>query len=160
MRVVLDSNILVSALLFPGGTPETIYRMALEGRFELVTSAALLAELARVLGGEKFGADPRTVEAALAQLATISTIVDVKEQVAEIAADPSDNRVLETALAGDAEVIVSGDRHLLKLPNGGALESLTQLPSSMSLNSVPIVPFCGGGRTLFEPSECPEAPLT
>ena len=49
MRVVADTNVLVSALIFPGGAPEAVYRLALEGGIELVTSRPLLAELGRVL---------------------------------------------------------------------------------------------------------------
>jgi putative PIN family toxin of toxin-antitoxin system len=88
--------------------------MALEGRVELVSSPALLAELARVLG-DKFEADSRAVEQVVAQLALISTTVNPQERVSAISDDPSDNRVLEAALAGNATIVVSGDRHLLKL---------------------------------------------
>ena len=54
MRVVADTNVLVSALIFPGGSPEAVYRLVLERRIELVSSRPLLAELARVLT-DKFG---------------------------------------------------------------------------------------------------------
>ncbi len=50
VRAVLDTNILMSAFVFPGGAPEAVYRDELEGRLELVTTPPLLAELGRVLG--------------------------------------------------------------------------------------------------------------
>ena len=114
MRVVLDTNILISALIFPGGPPEAVYRRALEGHIEVVTSRPLLAELGRVLVA-KFGWRSDRAEEAVAQLARVATVVSPSERVEEIAEDPADDRVLEAALAGAAEVIVSGDRHLLKL---------------------------------------------
>ncbi|MGH3082249.1 MAG: putative toxin-antitoxin system toxin component, PIN family, partial [Gaiellaceae bacterium] len=49
MRIVADTNVLVSALIFPGGPPEAVYRLVLEERLGLVTSRPLLAELGRVL---------------------------------------------------------------------------------------------------------------
>lgn len=114
MRVVLDTNVLVSAFAFPGGAPESMYRLALEGRIELVTCVPLLVELGRVLA-EKLGREPRAAEEAVAQVAGIGVVVEATEEVDVIAADPADNRVLETALAGEAQAIVSGDRHLLRL---------------------------------------------
>ena len=45
MRIVADTNVLVSALIFPGGSPEAVYRLVLEGKIELITSRPLLAEL-------------------------------------------------------------------------------------------------------------------
>jgi putative PIN family toxin of toxin-antitoxin system len=114
VRVVADTNVLVSALIFPGGAPEAVYRAALDGRVELVTSRPLLAELGRVLG-EKFGWAPERAAEAVEQLVRVATVVEPREQVAEVDADPADNRVLEAAAAGDAEAIVSGDRHLLAL---------------------------------------------
>lgn len=114
MRVVLDTNVLVSAFLFPGGRPEAAYRAALEGRVHLVTSRALLAELGRVLA-TKFGWEDPRVEEAVAQVARVGVVVEPRATVTVVRADPADDRVLEAAAAGGAEVIVSGDRHLLRL---------------------------------------------
>lgn len=114
MKVVLDTNVLISAFLFPGGTPEAVYRLALEGRVELVTSRPLLAELGRVLSA-KFGWEDGVVEEAVAQVARIGTVVEPREAVAVVGNDPADDRVLEAAATVGAEVIVSGDRHLLRL---------------------------------------------
>jgi uncharacterized protein len=114
VRVVADTNVLVSALIFPGGPPETFYRLALEGRIDLVTSRPLLTELGRVLT-EKFGWQPEQAEQAVAQVIRLAELVDPDEAISEIRADPADNRVLEAATAGNAAAIVSGDQHLLAL---------------------------------------------
>ena len=114
MRVVADTNVLVSALIFPGGSPEAVYRLVLERRMELVSSRPLLAELARVLT-DKFGWKPDRAEEAVAQLVRLAEIVEPTEAVSEIEADPADNRVLEAAAEAGADAIVSGDRHLLAL---------------------------------------------
>ena len=114
MKVVADTNVLVSALIFPGGPPEAFYRLALEGKIELVTSRPLLAELARVLN-EKFGWQPERAQELIEQLIRLGEIVDPKEPIVEIDVDPTDNRVLEAALEGHADAIVSGDQHLLAL---------------------------------------------
>ena len=114
MRVVFDTNVLVSALNFPGGPPEAAYRLVLEGHIELVTTRTLLAELARVLAG-KFGWDDARTGEAIGQVIRIGVVSEVTEKVEEILDDPSDDCVLEAAVAGKADVIVSGDRHLLSL---------------------------------------------
>ncbi len=114
MRVVLDTNVLISAFVFPGGAPEQVYRRALAGGITLVTSRPLLSELGRVLT-EKFGWEPQYAEEVVTQLVRIAVVVDPTEEVADITDDPADNRVLEAAAEGAAEVIVSGDRHLLTL---------------------------------------------
>ena len=114
MRVVLDTNVLISAFLFPGGAPEVVYRLALEGRIELVTSLTLLAELGRVLN-TKFGWEDSLAEEAVAQVARIALVVEPSERVSAVKADPADDRVLEAAAEGKVEAIVSGDRHLLRL---------------------------------------------
>ncbi len=114
MKVVVDTNVLVSAFIFPGGAPEAFYRLALEGRLELVSSRPLLTELGRVLA-EKFGWEAEWAEEAVAQVVRIAEIVEPSEIVSEIEADPTDNRVLEAAGEAGADSIVSGDRHLLSL---------------------------------------------
>jgi uncharacterized protein len=130
VRVVADTNVLVSALIFPGGAPEEAYRLALEGEIELVTSRPLLAELGRVLTGN-FGWETGRAEDAVAQIVRMAEIVDPKETVADVEADPADNRVLEAAAAGGVDAIVSGDRHLLELTSwrGIAVKSLAAFQS-------------------------------
>lgn len=114
MRIVADTNVLVSALVFPGGTPEDVYRHAVTGRVTLIVSPALLLELGRVLS-DKFGWSGADAEAAVRELLRSADLVEPTMSVAEIAADPSDDRVLEAAAPGRADAIVSGDRHLLGL---------------------------------------------
>ena len=121
MRVVFDTNVLVSAFIFPGGTPEAAYRLVLERRIEPVTTRPLLVELARVLAS-KFGWDDQRVEEAVAQVVRLAVVVETTEKVQEIAADPSADRVLEAATVGQAVVIVSGDRHLPGLERWRGIE--------------------------------------
>ena len=91
MRVVADTNVLVSALIFPGGSPEAVYRLALEGRIELVTLPPLLAELGRILT-EKFGWEPERAEEAVEQVIRLAEIVVPREALSEIEADRSEER--------------------------------------------------------------------
>ena len=97
MRVVFDTNILISAFVFPGGAPEYAYRAAIQGDIESVTSPVLLAEFARVLS-EKFRWDPRMVEEAVSQVARIGTVASPVEEVAVVKADPDDDRGVRVTL--------------------------------------------------------------
>ena len=114
MRIVADINVLVSAFIFPGGAPEAVYRFVLERRIELVSSRPLLAELGRVLT-DKFGWEPERAQRAVEQLVRLADVVEPREEVMDIGVDPADNRVLEAAAEGGADVIISGDRHLIEL---------------------------------------------
>jgi putative PIN family toxin of toxin-antitoxin system len=111
-RVVLDTNVYISAYGF-GGAPARLVRAAILREIELVTSPALLAEVARILA-DKLAFDSEHVEEVVRQIARIATIVRPMERLAVLSDEP-DNRVLECARAGDADTIVSGDRHLLGL---------------------------------------------
>lgn len=102
---------LISALF--GGPPELVYRAALRGQFRLITSPALLVELARALR-EKLRLPERDITAYAKQIARRSTIVRPAVSLSVVDDEP-DNRVLECAVAGEADLIVSGDRHLLRL---------------------------------------------
>lgn len=124
MKAILDTNVLISAYVFPGGKPEAVYRLALEGRLEIGTSRTLLVEFGRVLG-EKFGWIPERVEAAVAQMTRIAALVEPSEAVQVVRTDPADDRVLEAARAFDADVIVSGDRHLLDLGSWSGIEIIS-----------------------------------
>ncbi|MBI4279460.1 MAG: putative toxin-antitoxin system toxin component, PIN family [Armatimonadetes bacterium] len=111
LRVVFDTNVYVSALF--GGTPEDIYRAALRGRFTLVVSPAILAELAGVLR-EKLGLSEADIVAYVRQIGRRASAVKPRS-VLGVLTDEPDNRVLECAVEGRADLIVSGDRHLIGL---------------------------------------------
>jgi putative PIN family toxin of toxin-antitoxin system len=114
MKIVCDTNVLVSGILFRGH-PRRILLLAAQGRLTNVTSPALLREAETVLSRPKFGLRPSQVASILALFRDTFDIVYPGESVTAILDDPADNRVLETAGAAAADVIVSGDQHLLRL---------------------------------------------
>ena len=129
MRAVLDTNVIVSAVLSPGSPPDSILGASRRGAVDLVTSAPLLRELEDVLGrpqiAERLGWAPEERASFIAALADFAVIVAPKEKLEAIKADPADNRVLEAAVAGTADYIVSGDRDLLELGSYQDIRILT-----------------------------------
>ncbi len=113
VRVVADTNVFISALMF-GGLPGSFLDLALLQSFLLVTSPALLEELDEKLR-LKFGLSSKDADLVRAQLQSRGVVVEPTVMLDAIKVDPDDNRVLECALAGEANYIVSGDRHLLQL---------------------------------------------
>jgi putative PIN family toxin of toxin-antitoxin system len=111
-RVVLDTNVLISAYRF-GGKPEIILFMALSDAFVSLTSRPLSTELASVLA-EKFHVSDQSIRETCAPFWDLAEWVDPKRQV-RLCSDEDDNRVLECAIEGMADFIVTGDRHLLNL---------------------------------------------
>jgi putative PIN family toxin of toxin-antitoxin system len=114
MRIVCDTNVLVSGVLF-GGNSRLVLALASRGEVEICTSAELLRELAAVLGRPKFHLTPDRVAAILEIFQQTLTLVIPSERVQRVTDDPSDDKVLEAALAAGATCIVSGDSHLLSL---------------------------------------------
>jgi putative PIN family toxin of toxin-antitoxin system len=112
MRAVLDTNVYVSAFLF-GGKPAALLQLAERGAFVLLTSAPLRQEVEEVLA-LKFQWPDALLRLACEPLWNISVSVDPSIAIDECR-DPDDNRVLECALEGEADCIVSGDKHLLEL---------------------------------------------
>jgi uncharacterized protein len=113
-RVVLDTNILVSALGWRGA-PHEIVRSCLDHRHQMLLSPDLLEEVERVLRYPKFHFSSAEILDYLVTLTEAAELVSPGFRVEIIEEDPSDNRVLECALAGHAQVIVSGDGHLLSV---------------------------------------------
>ena len=114
MRIVLDTNVLISAILF-GGVPREILNRCIRGEPRLVLSDTLLDELRGVLRRPRFGLSAHTVQGIVAELAGICDLVTPVTVVSAVADDPSDNAVLECAVDGHADHVVSGDAHLLRL---------------------------------------------
>lgn len=113
MKVVFDTNVYVAAFLTPGGEGEQALLLAYRHQVDLYTSLPVLAEVARVLRG-KLGATETAVTAALRAIARVAVVVRPRRQVAALEDDP-DNRILECAVEAGADLIVTGDRHLLRL---------------------------------------------
>jgi putative PIN family toxin of toxin-antitoxin system len=114
VRVVADTNILVSALLF-GGTSEQVCLAGLRGEIQLLTSLPLLSEFERVLK-EKFKLSAGLVREIIEEVNGVAEIVEVSSRIKAISYPDGDNRVLECAVDGKADFIVTGDtRHILPL---------------------------------------------
>lgn len=129
MRVVVDTNVLISAVLSPFGLPAELLDRWEIGDFELITSTALLDELRRVLGYAHIRTLHRLDEEALDQrverFRQEATLVEPIERLAVVEQDESDNRFFECAVAGEAQIVVSGDRHLLNVGEYQGVQVLT-----------------------------------
>ena len=122
MRVVLDTNVLVSGLAFPGGPPGRLVAAWRAGAFDLVVSDFLLDELARVLPAlsARTGFSPTDVRDFIDILHALSVVTELSEGAIELARtsglrDPDDVPVLATLIASGADCLVTGDKDLLAL---------------------------------------------
>ena len=117
-RAVLDTNVLVSALISPSGPSAALVLELRAGAFELVASPTLLAELGEVLGREKFRRYLTEAEA-VAYVDLVrheATILDDPPPSARpLSTDPDDEYLVDLARTAAADVLVSGDAHLLHL---------------------------------------------
>ena len=117
MRVVLDANILIGALITKGTPPDRLYQAWLRGEIELVTSTAQMAEIAEVLARPRLQKylDAGEAAAIVENIDTRALVLDETPSV-DLSPDPKDNPILAAAIAGHADMIVSGDkRHMLAL---------------------------------------------
>jgi putative PIN family toxin of toxin-antitoxin system len=112
-RVVFDTNILVSALVFPGGRGEAALRRIIDETDQLVLSRPIVDELLDVLA-RKFARDAEELAHLAVFVTELAVVVAPKRRLRVVKDDP-DNRILECAVAGRAEVIVTGDKALLAL---------------------------------------------
>jgi uncharacterized protein len=122
-RVVLDTNVIVSALVF-GGVPRGILELAQAGQCELFYSQPIQTEVRRVLA-EKFDWPQAMLQQALPVLWSMGTLVAPLITLNAVPADPDDNRILECAVEAQAQVVVSGDHHLLTLKNYRSISIVT-----------------------------------
>jgi putative PIN family toxin of toxin-antitoxin system len=118
MRAVIDTNVLLSGLLWRGA-PHLLLEQVRNGAVTLISSPALLAELALVLGRTKFDAilaqSNTSRTQALAQVRQLAEVIDAPPLAQPVCRDPDDDAVLACALAAQADLIVSGDQDLLVL---------------------------------------------
>jgi putative PIN family toxin of toxin-antitoxin system len=118
MRVVVDTNVLLSGLIRPRGAPGTIVRALREGRIVPVLSRPMLEEIGAVLSRpwlqEKYGLDEAAVETVLRFLVTRGELVEPRIELRR-RRDPRDDMFLEAAVSASAERLVTGDKDLLEM---------------------------------------------
>ena len=115
LRVVLDTNALVSALLF-GGEPGRLVPLWERGRIVPLVSREVLLEYVRVLGYPKFGLAPEDVKGLIEEhVLPFADMITVDETPGVIPEDPADDKFLALAVAGGSRLLISGDKHLLAL---------------------------------------------
>lgn len=122
MRAVLDTNVLISGLLWRGAPYECLLS-AEANLYELVLAESILEELRDKLI-EKFDNTAEEADEILVGLRRCATLVTLRGTTGWVAADPDDEKFVESALVGHADVIVSGDHHLLGL---GTIEGVSIL---------------------------------
>ena len=111
MRIVLDTNVLVSALIAREGPPGRLLSAVKRGDCTLVTSVCQIEELRKVLGRDRLKPYIRSAEAddLLHGLESVGVVVAELPEM-DLSPDPKDNPILATGLAGQADLIVSGDK--------------------------------------------------
>ncbi|MDA8241386.1 MAG: putative toxin-antitoxin system toxin component, PIN family [Nitrospiraceae bacterium] len=113
MRVVFDTNIFISALILPGGKAEDALMRIIDGKDTLVISHEIIDEVLTVLA-RKFSKDAEALSRVAVDLSAVSELVIPSERL-KVFDDEADNRILECAVAGRAEVVVTGDKAMLML---------------------------------------------
>ncbi len=113
-KVVLDTNIYISGFAFSGSVPRTILEMAQTSSFHLFISKQILAEIRGVLS-VKFSYSQEKLDLLENLLLNICEVVEPSIRINLIKDDSDDNKILECAWEGKVDVIVSGDKHLLRI---------------------------------------------
>ena len=148
VRIVLDTNILVSALIHGDGPPGRVLAAVKHGGVTLVTSAAQLRELRAVLRRERLSPYIRREEAddLIRNLEAVGEVVTTDLPHVNDSPDPADNLILGTAIAGRADMIISGDKkHMLCLGQVNAIPIVTAADAANRLH--------GGGAAAKERAE-------
>lgn len=122
LRAVIDTNVLVSGIVFRG-KPHRILQALIDQRIQAATSRFLLAELAEILS-KKMNYSAAEINRLIEKLEELTEIVH-PEEIIKVCRDPSDNRVLEAAVAGNCEFIITGDKDLLILKKYQTVRILT-----------------------------------
>lgn len=113
MKVVFDTNVFIAAAL-RGGFAEDLIELSAKDQIRLLTSEEILTELRQKLLS-KFAWTAERVDFFIARIRMTSEIIKIKEKIDVITRDPKDNKILECALSGNANIIVTSDQDLIRL---------------------------------------------
>ena len=123
-KIVLDTNILISAFGWKGKSRE-IFNRVLNGELELFTSQKQMVEIVRVLKYPKFGFEEEQKSRFITILCSIAKIMEIPGKLKVVLDDPDDDIILETAVASKSEFLVTGDEHLLSIKEYNGVRMLT-----------------------------------
>lgn len=123
IRAVLDTNVYISSL-FWRGAPYLIVQEGLRGFFMMLTSEAILEEVEHTLQ-RKFQFPLEDTRTFIEIIALNAHIIEPNFRVSIVIADPTDNKIVECAIAGQADFIISGDKHILTLKKYKGIEMLS-----------------------------------
>jgi uncharacterized protein len=130
MKVVLDTNVLISGLAYPNSLPGRIVAAWELHALRLAMSRFQLDEIARVLGYPKIrkllGWSDERIESFVRQLMLRVELVDIEGETATVPADPNDTPILATLIAAGADMLITGDGDLLALREGYPIETPAQ----------------------------------
>ena len=132
IRIVLDTNVFVSALLIPDSPPARILEFALKGNLRLVMSPGIIKEIGSVFNYPRLKKSMKQhhltdgeVTDAILQLIKIATITPGTEIASGACRDPADDMVLSCAVEGQADFVISGDQDLIKLESYEGIKIVT-----------------------------------
>ncbi len=126
IKAVLDTNVLVSAVCFPGGSPDLIFRAAIRKKYEMITCPFILEEFGRVLKLKFSFSEEETIRATELVENTSCHIVQPLTVPQIIIAKLSDNHILACAIEAGADYLVSGDtKHILPIGSIGETKIVT-----------------------------------
>jgi putative PIN family toxin of toxin-antitoxin system len=134
LRVVLDTNVLVSALISDGKSRELL-KMGIVKQYAIVISDLILKELALVLSRPKFKTSQDEVQRVIVALMRTAEVVNVTSKLKAVKEDPKDDMIVDTAYDGNANMIVTGDSHLLALNEYREIKIVTVEKMIAYLNS-------------------------
>ncbi|MBI5875222.1 MAG: putative toxin-antitoxin system toxin component, PIN family [Deltaproteobacteria bacterium] len=119
IRAVIDTNIFISGIISPKGSPRKLLELARKGTFKAVSSISINREILDVLHRNyiysKYGLNEDIVDDIASFLYEGTVLTEDSYSISKIRKDPADNKFIECAIEGEADYIVSGDEHLLSL---------------------------------------------
>lgn len=126
MKAVLDTNVLISAVISTG-TPHDVVVAGFEGEYAIVVSVATLTEFRETLlkYPERFHLDEDEVQEEVETIRYFAEFVEPNEEISAVDADPDDDKFLEAAVAGNVDYLVSGDRHVLDVDSFRGVDIVT-----------------------------------
>ncbi|HEX8682634.1 MAG TPA: putative toxin-antitoxin system toxin component, PIN family [Ardenticatenaceae bacterium] len=116
MRVVIDTNVVISRFLSASGPPAQLFAQWESRAFELLVSEPILAEYARVLRYQllrvRHKMSDEEIDEVIDEFKSLGMLIEIEEVIEAVEDDPDDNKFIECAITGKADYIISGDTHL------------------------------------------------